>query len=166
MTLKHLLGAALCAATMAGPAHAGVDTVTTLLATKLAGLDGKAHRIDDWKGDVRIVNFWATWCAPCRSELPLLSATRQQWRGKGVEVIGVAVDGADDVRSFLAQSGIAYPVLVAQKQGQALMRTNGNAFASLPFTLLLDGQGHVLQKHAGVLDARLLNEWLAQAAAN
>lgn len=163
MTLKSLLGAVLCLAAFAPAAHAGAGAASPLLSAALPGLDGKTHHIDDWKGAVRIVNFWATWCAPCRSELPLLSATRQQWQGKGVEVIGVAVDGVDDVRSFAADAQLGFPVLVAQRQGQALMRANGNGFASLPFTLLLDARGRILQRHAGTLDARLLNDWLAQA---
>jgi len=163
MTPKQLLIAVLGAAVFACSAQAASETAPDLLSTPLPGLDGREHRIDDWKGELRIVNFWASWCAPCRSELPLLSATRLQWQGKGLEVIGVAVDGVDEVRDFIGQSQLAYPVLVAQQQGQALMRVNGNAYASLPFTLLLDAQGRVLQRHAGVLDARLLQEWLAQA---
>jgi thiol-disulfide isomerase/thioredoxin len=164
MSLKKLAAALLCAALLAPQAQAAVDTGSPLLSTPLPGIDGKAHRVDDWTGAVRIVNFWATWCAPCRSELPLLSTTHQQWKGKGVEVIGIAVDGDEDVRNFIAQAQVAYPMLVAEKQGQALMRANGNAHASLPYTLLLDAQGRILQRHAGVLDARLLRDWLAQAA--
>ena len=163
MTLKSLASALLGLAIFATAAHAGAASASPLLSAALPGIDGKTHHIDDWKGAVRIVNFWATWCAPCRSELQLLSATRKQWQGKGVEVIGVAVDGVDDVRSFVADTPVGFPVLVAQQQGQALMRSNGNAFASLPFTLLLDAHGRVLQRHAGTLDARLLNDWLAQA---
>lgn len=164
MTRKHILSAAICLAALITAAHASAGSASALLSTALPGLDGKSHRIDDWNGAVRIVNFWATWCAPCRSELPLLSATRLQWQGRRVEVIGVAVDSVEEVRSFIAENRLAYPMLVAQQQGQALMRTSGNAYASLPFTLLLDAQGRILQRHAGALDARLLHEWLAQAA--
>ena len=163
MKSKHLLSAAFCSVALACPAQAGVTAAGPLLSTALPGVDGHIHRIDDWNGAVRVVNFWATWCAPCRSELPLLSATRRQWQEKRVEVIGVAVDNADEVRSYIEQAQVGYPMLVAERQGQALMRSSGNAFASLPYTLLLDTKGRILHQHAGVLDARMLQSWLAEA---
>jgi len=145
-------------------AFAGGDQADELLATALSGVDGRAHSIDDWRGKIRVVNFWATWCGPCRSEIPLLSAARKEWRGKGVEVIGVAIDGRDDVRAFVDQARINYPVLVAEQQGQTLMQSGGNTMGTLPFTLLLDQRGNIIRRHAGVLDARLLKTWLSDAA--
>jgi thiol-disulfide isomerase/thioredoxin len=133
-----------------------------LTSATLAGTDGQTHRIDDWKGAVRIVNFWATWCAPCRYELPVLSAARKQWHARGVEVIGVAVDQASDVQAFLGAAGTGYPVLIAEKEGQALMRTSGNAYASLPFTVLIDRNGVIVHRHQGIVDAHLLDQWLEQ----
>ena len=82
--------AALCLFAMLPIAtFAAGDPKNGLLTTSLSGVDGRAHSIDDWRGKIRVVNFWATWCGPCRSEIPLLSAARKEWRGKGVEVIGV-----------------------------------------------------------------------------
>ncbi|RZI43802.1 TlpA family protein disulfide reductase [Herbaspirillum sp. HC18] len=150
-----LLPLAACAAGDSAP----------LLSTALQGLDGRAHRIDEWNGKIRLINFWATWCAPCRQEMPLLDSVRKEWRSKGVEVIGVAVDAGDDVRAFASAAKIAYPMLIAQDEGFGLMQAGGNAYGALPFTLLLDRNGKVVQRHAGVLDANRLKQWLGESVA-
>jgi len=134
-----------------------------ILSTPLPGVDGRSHNLNDWRGKIRIVNFWATWCAPCRNEIPLLSAVSREWHARNVEVIGVAIDGADDVRAFASEAQIAYPILFAEQQGQGLMQSGGNAIGALPFTLLLDQRGNIIQHHAGAVDARLLKQWLADA---
>jgi len=133
------------------------------LSTSLTGSDGRTHNFNDWRGKIRIVNFWATWCAPCRNEIPLLSSVSREWHAKNVEVIGVALDGADDVRAFASDAKIAYPILFAEQQGQGLMQSGGNALGALPFTVLLDSRGNIIQRHAGAVDARLLKQWLADA---
>lgn len=153
MNWKHI---ALAWALLPLAAHAG----SNIADAPLPDLQGQPHRLDEWKGKLRIVNFWATWCAPCRSEIPLLAATRGQYRQQGVEVIGVAVDQPAEVRAFFASGQSAYPILVAEQQGQALMKAYGNPYAALPFTVLIDAAGKIVQRHQGVLDARLLNEWL------
>ncbi|PRC94256.1 TlpA family protein disulfide reductase [Solimicrobium silvestre] len=141
------------------------SALTAFPSTSLPDVDGRAHNFNEWGGKIRVVNFWATWCAPCRNEIPLLSAISREWHAKDVEVIGVAIDGSDDVRAFINEAKIAYPVLLAEQQGQGLMQSGGNAMGALPFTLLLDRRGNIIQRHAGVLDARLLKQWLAEATA-
>ena len=139
------------------------EPAAAFLETPLPGLDQRTHRLDDWRGKLRVVNFWATWCMPCRSEIPVLRGAHQEWRKQGVEIIGIALDNADDVRQFAHQAGIAYPLLLAQEQGPALMQEGGNHSGALPFTLLLDAQGRVLQRHTGPIDARRLKQWLQEA---
>jgi thiol-disulfide isomerase/thioredoxin len=166
MNKKHLVWFfALC--TLAPfLAHATGSPATMILNAPLKDIDGKARSIGEWNGKLRVVSFWASWCAPCRNEIPLLEAARRQYLGKGVEVIGVAVDRDEDVRAFLQQEKIGYPVLLAQQEGQALMRSGGNPFAALPFTLLLDQHGAILERHQGAVDARLLKQWLAKPVSN
>lgn len=156
MNLKHI---ALAWALLPCAAHAG----SALLSAPLPDLQGKPHHLGEWNGKIRIVNFWATWCAPCRSEMPLLAATRGQYRQQGVEVIGIAVDQASEVQAYFGPGKADYPILVATEQGQALMKASGNPFAAMPFTVLLDAGGNIVRRHQGVLDARLLKEWLALA---
>ena len=144
-------------------AYADNDSALSVLAASLPGLDGRAHRIDEWKGKIRVVNFWASWCSPCRGEIPLLVAVHRDLHAKGVEVIGVAIDTADEVRPIVKEARIDYPILVADQQGQALMQSVGNESGVLPFTLLIDQHGKIVQRHAGLLDARLLQQWLTDA---
>jgi len=164
MNLKRSLAALALLAVVPVAIAAENSPPSAILGASLQGTDGQVHHVDDWRGKVRIVNFWATWCAPCRSELPLLEAARAKWHGKGVEVIGVAVDQASEVKDFLASGPVHFPILVAEQGGQALMRAGGNTYASLPFTLLIGPDGQVLQRHMGVLDERILRQWLEQAA--
>lgn len=131
-----------------------------LLATPLRGLDQREHRVDDWRGRYRVLNFWATWCQPCRQETAWLQAGHREWREAGGEIIGIALDDADAVSGFARQAGIDYPLLLAGEPGVELMRVAGNRFGGLPFTLLIDGQGRVLQRHAGPLDRARLQAWL------
>ena len=145
------------------PAHA--DTLpSSALNAALAGIDQKTHHLNDWNGKLRVLNFWATWCMPCRGELPVLQSAADTWRDD-VVVIGVALDNAKDVRRFNQQAGIRYPLLVAQEQGPGLMKIGGNASGALPYTLLVDGRGNILQRHSGPISAYQLDSWLREAAA-
>ncbi len=134
----------------------------SVLGASLGGIDQKSHQLKDWNGKLRIVNFWATWCVPCRGEIPVLQAAADAWREDAV-VIGVALDNAKDVRRFSQQAGIRYPLLLAQEQGPGLMKLGGNATGALPFTLLVDGRGNILQRHSGPITANQLDRWLHDA---
>ena len=148
----------------AGAAHAE-PLPASALSTGLSDIDRHTHRLDDWKGKLRVVNFWATWCLPCRSEIPVLQGASTAWRKENVVVIGVALDNADDVRDFARQAGIDYPLLIAEEQGPALMQSGGNHSGALPYTVLVDGRGNILQRHTGPIDAPLLRQWLNDALA-
>ena len=161
MNIKHLIFAIALTPLVAIGAPA-----SAILGASLPDLNGQHHSIKEWNGKIRIVSFWATWCAPCRTEIPLLTSASEQYRNKGVEVIGVAVDQAEEVREYFKQVPAAYPMLLAPTEGQALMRSGGNTYASLPFTVLLDAQGAILQRHQGAVDAKLIKQWLAAALAN
>ncbi|HSH06584.1 MAG TPA: TlpA disulfide reductase family protein [Burkholderiales bacterium] len=122
-----------------------------LLATPLPGLDGQPRRLSDWHGKVVLCNFWATWCAPCREEIPMLVDLRERYLAQGFEVVGIAVDKADKVGEFAAKYQVSYPILVAESVGLDLMRKLGNGAGGLPFTVLLDRQGSVLNRKLGIL---------------
>jgi peroxiredoxin len=122
-----------------------------LLATPLPGLDGRMRRLADWRGKVVLCNFWATWCAPCREEIPMLVDLREQYLAQGFEVVGIAVDNAAKVQEFADKYRISYPILVAEAGGLDLMRALGNTAGALPFTVTLDRQGSILSRKLGIL---------------
>ena len=115
----------------------------------LPDLDGRTRRPEEWNGKVLVVNFWATWCAPCRKEIPLLIDLER--RRPGVRVIGIAVDRPEAVRAFAEEIGIDYPILLDDLQGST-MRRYGNRVGALPFTVITGRDGVVAYVRLGELE--------------
>ena len=122
-----------------------------LLSASFLDLDGKARRLRDWQGTALLCNFWATWCAPCREEIPLLVAARQQGLPERSEIVGIALDNAANVRDFAAKYRIRYPLLVGDAGAIDLLRELGNQAGALPYTVALDRTGAVAWRHLGAV---------------
>jgi thiol-disulfide isomerase/thioredoxin len=127
------------------------ELVTTLPEFTLADLDGQPRAIRDWSDRALVINFWATWCAPCRREMPLLDQLQAERQGDNFEVIGIAVDRLADVEAYLAESGVTYPILVGQQDAMEAAEQFGPGFLGLPFTIFTAPGGSVLKFHAGEL---------------
>ena len=147
--------AAAAAGFLAGPLLLGDrgrgDDV--LRSATLVDLVGKPRPVTEWEGQVVVWNFWATWCAPCREEIPLLIATREKYKALGVEIVGIAIDNAAKVREFSSSFAISYPVLLAGSDGLEIMRKLGNNSGGLPYTLVVDRSGKVVHRKLGALKA-------------
>jgi thiol-disulfide isomerase/thioredoxin len=117
----------------------------------LKDLDGRMHTLAEWDGKALIINFWATWCAPCRHEIPLLNAIRSEYAAKGVEIVGIAVDFPDDVRAFTKEFPISYPLLTGEDEGLAAARAFGVETMAFPFSVFTDRAGRVITLHLGEL---------------
>ena len=117
----------------------------------LPDLAGQPRKFGEWRGKILVCNFWATWCAPCREEIPLLMAARLKYGPGGVEIVGIAVDNSSKVRDFSASLNISYPVLLAEASGGDLMRRLGNTAGGLPYTVVTDRQGNVIHRKLGAL---------------
>lgn len=116
-----------------------------LFAATLTGLDGQPIALAQWRGKPLIVNFWARWCGPCRTEIPELIKLRQQYQGKGLEVLGIGLeDKVEPARDFAKAYEMDYPVLIGKDKVLELMRPLGNAKMGLPFTVAIDRQGKVV----------------------
>jgi thiol-disulfide isomerase/thioredoxin len=115
----------------------------------LADLDGKPRSILGWPGKSMVVNFWATWCAPCRREIPLLLELKKQHGGEGFQVVGVAVDFRDDVVKYVKEIGIDYPVLVGEQDGIEAVNKFGQGSIGFPFTVFTDNKQRVVLFHLG-----------------
>jgi thiol-disulfide isomerase/thioredoxin len=120
-----------------------------LLRASYPDTSGQTRRIAEWRGKALLVNFWASWCAPCREEIPLLNAAQQHFSANGLQVLGIGVDNAANVAEFIGKTPIVYPVLIASAGGIELMRELGNAAGALPFTVLLDRNGRLHARKLG-----------------
>ncbi len=117
----------------------------------LTDRDGKLRALSEWDGTPLIINFWATWCAPCRREIPMLNALAQDEEFAGFEVIGIAIDFREDVLKFLEKTPIDYPVLIGEQDGVDAARAFGMESIGLPFTAFTDRQGRIATIHVGEL---------------
>jgi thiol-disulfide isomerase/thioredoxin len=136
-----------------------------VLATVLPDLDGRETPLAQWRGKVLIVNFWATWCAPCREEMPQFVAVQSRDGAKGVQFVGIAVDQVDKVRDYVKEVRINYPVLIGGFGAIELSKALGNELAALPFTVVVDRAGSVIHTQLGPVNAAQLDGWLASARA-
>ncbi len=118
---------------------------------------GKATSIGSWQGRSLIINFWATWCAPCQREIPLLQAVQTDWAGRGYTVLGIAVDFPDQVRSFAARHGIHYPLLVGEQDALDVAASLGVTTPAFPFTVFTDRRGRIVAVFLGELHKPQVN---------
>src|SRR3984885_11135810 len=117
----------------------------------LASLDGKLTSVGAWSGKSLVINFWATWCAPCRREIPLLKTLAADWAGRDLTVVGIAVDYADKVRRFAGQFKIDYPVLIGEQDALEVAAKFGMTSPAFSFTVFTDRRGEVVALFVGEL---------------
>lgn len=119
---------------------------------------GEQRQLSDWYDQKLILlNFWATWCQPCREETPLFVEAQKRYAKTGLQVIGLAVDEKQHVEQFMQDFGINYPVLLGIDEGIGLMESLGNHIGALPFSVFLDPDGHVLAVKLGEFSASELD---------
>ncbi|HVK31349.1 MAG TPA: TlpA disulfide reductase family protein [Burkholderiaceae bacterium] len=121
--------------------------------------DGGRLALASLRGKPLVLNFWATWCPPCVREMPALDRFHRDFQPKGWQVLGIAADSVDKVRSFLAATPVGFPVAVAGFGGVELSRQLGNASGGLPFTVVFDRRGAVTQRHMGETRYEQLAGW-------
>ena len=112
---------------------------------------GTSRDFSEWDGKNRILNFWATWCAPCRREIPLLKAFQDEQSANGFQVIGIAVDFAEEVARYAETAEFNYPILVGEQDAMALAESSGIQFGVLPFTMFVASDGEYLGAYIGEL---------------
>ncbi len=126
-----------------------VSAVASLDEIKLPGLDGSKQDINQWQGKLVLVNFWATWCPPCREEIPVFLSLREKYAAQGFEVLGISIDDASKVLHYQETMQINYPLLDGEQHGMALMQSLGNNIGGLPYSVLFDRSGKVVELKSG-----------------
>lgn len=136
-------------ATPAQPPPTSIPEVLPQFA--LADRDGHQRRLGEWRGQPLMVNFWATWCGPCRREIPLLNQLRAKHKAMKLEIVGIAVDFRDDVLKYVKENPISYPLLIGEEDGLAAVKAMGVAEPAFPFTVFADSQQRILALKLGEL---------------
>ena len=117
----------------------------------LKDIEGNDREFSEWEGRHRLLNFWATWCAPCRREIPVLKAFQDEQGEDGILVMGIAVDFMDDVRVYAEAAEFNYPILVGEQDAMAVAESSGIEFMAMPFTMIVARDGRYLGAYLGEL---------------
>ncbi len=125
--------------------------------------DGRKLSLDDFKGKVVVLDYWATWCPPCRAEIPHFIEIQNEYKDKGVTVVGMSVDstGPADVAKFVKDNGMNYPIVMADEK----TATAYGADQGIPFTLVIDKNGNVVARHLGITDKSVFEDEIKKALA-
>ena len=124
----------------------------------LPDLEGTSRQLDEWDGKHRILNFWATWCAPCRREIPLLKAFQDEHGAAGFQVIGIAVDFPEEVAEYAEEAQFNYPIVTGQQEAMAVAETSGIDFIGMPFTMFVTRDGDYVGAYIGELHQSHLDD--------
>ena len=118
---------------------------------KLKDLEDKVRDVKEWDGQVLMINFWATWCPPCRREMPAFIELQEKYQDKGFTIIGIALDEKQAVIDFTDPMGMNYPILLAEQEGITLAKAYGNNLGVLPFTVIVDRKGNIIHRQRSEL---------------
>ena len=149
----------------AGAAMPPADSraLAALWALRLERPEGGELVLDSLRGKPLLINFWATWCAPCVREMPEIDRFHTAFSPRGWQVLGLAVDSPSPVRAYLARVKVSFPIGLAGLDGTELVHTLGNPQGGLPFTVLIGGNGVVLQRKLGETRYDELAGWADKA---
>lgn len=147
------------------PSPVPAISVTALFDLALTNTSGQAQNFRQWQGKVLVVNYWATWCQPCREEMPGFSRLQDKYRGNGVQFVGISTDEADKITEFQKSIPVNYPLLIGDMAVMASSAKLGNARQGLPFTAVFDRQGELVMTRLGRWIESDLDPKLAELAA-
>lgn len=142
------------------PQPTRLEAVTHPMFT-LPDMEGVDREFSEWDGKYRLLNFWATWCAPCRREIPLLKAFQEQHGENDFQILGIAVDYPEQVASYAEEAQFNYPILVGQQDAMAVAESSGIEFIGMPFTMFVAKDGEYVGAYIGELHQSHLDDVVA-----
>ncbi len=117
----------------------------------LLDLNGERRYLSEWKGKLIAINFWATWCAPCREEIPAFVELQEKYATQGLQFIGIALQQADEVRDFIEEYNVNYPSLVGGDEVIKVASQLGNNIGAMPYTVIINSEGKITFTRRGPL---------------
>lgn len=120
-----------------------------LFAARYPDLNGQLQPMTQWRGKVLVVNFWAAWCPPCRTEIPEFIKLQDKYGKQGLMFVGIALDQKDKVQAFADEVGINYPVLLGEESAAEVARSAGNRLSGLPYTVIVGRDGQIVASKVG-----------------
>ncbi len=133
-----------------------------IFGVSLPDTEGRNQALDQWQGKVLVVNFWATWCIPCREEMPEFIKAQSDLGQRGVQFVGIAIDKEDKVADFAKELKLNYPALIGGYGALELSKTLGNRVGALPFTIILDRSGQIVHTQLGPIKDEKLRSIVGQ----
>lgn len=122
---------------------------TSISSFNFPDLEGNEHKLSEWDGKVIVLNFWATWCPPCRKEIPEFVALQKEYGDKGLQFIGVAIEEKEPVEEFIDFVEINYPILIGGDNAIQLAQQMGNSIGAVPFSVVINRQGQIVHRQPG-----------------
>ena len=120
------------------------DQTIVMSEFSLENINGEMISIEEFKGKITLINFWATWCRPCRKEMPMLNGVYLSENPSEFSVVGIAIDKPEKVAQFVAELGIDFPIMIGQSNAYDIMKELGNEAFTLPYTILIDDTDEVI----------------------
>lgn len=161
--VAFIIGAALNSARISDDPKSDVMLSAELLENNPSNGEQSVATIESKLSQLTLVNFWASWCAPCREEMPVFETMYRAANDNGFQIVGIAIDSVDKAQPMLDSMDITYPILYAEQTGMKIMESAGNPQGLLPYTLLLDKNGNVIEQVLGTIEEDTIRAWLAAA---
>lgn len=138
------------------------DIATPLLNAQLKLANSQLQGVQPDLSALNLVNFWASWCAPCRHEMPIFENMSRRYSAQGFQVIGIAIDSPERTRDMLDSMDIRYPIYYAENSGMLLMEQLGNPQGLLPYSLLIDKNGAIIEQVLGQINEQQIQQWVTK----
>ena len=131
---------------------------SALLDARFSDLEGVEQPLSQWQGKVIVLNFWATWCPPCREEMPELSAMQKQYKDQDLVIVGLSTEDIETTKTYLTSAKVSYPILAGDMQAMNFAESLGNNQGILPYTVIIDSKGKIVKTFFGRVNQALLEK--------